>query len=40
VGAKFLREISVCENYLANDEPLTLEPFSISETALDLPAAF
>jgi hypothetical protein len=30
----------VCENYLAHDEPMTLEPVSISEAALDLPAAF
>jgi hypothetical protein len=29
-----------CENYLAHDEPMTLEPVSISEAALDLPAAF
>jgi tRNA-dihydrouridine synthase B len=50
VGEKFLHEIRrvtttadffrVCENYLAHDEPMTLEPVSISEAALDLPAAF
>ena len=50
VGEQFLHEIRrvattadffrVCENYLAHDEPMTLEPVSISETALDLPAAF
>ena len=50
VGEKFLHEIRrvattadffrVCENYLAHDEPMTLEPVSIAETALDLPAAF
>ena len=50
VGEKFLHEIRrvttttdffrVCENHLAHDEPMTLEPVFISETALDLPAAF
>jgi hypothetical protein len=50
VGEKFLHEIRrvnttanfwyVCENYLAHDEPMTLEPVTISETALNLPAAF
>ena len=50
VGEKFLHEIRrvnttadfwrVCENYLAHDESMTLEPVSISEAALDLPAAF
>jgi hypothetical protein len=50
VGEKFLHEIRrvattvdffrVCENYLAHDEPMTLEPVSISEAALELPAAF
>ena len=50
VGEKFLHEIRrvtttadffhVCENYLAHDEPMTLEPVAISEAALDLPAAF
>jgi nifR3 family TIM-barrel protein len=50
VGEKFLHEIRrvattadffrVCENYLTHDEPMTLEPVAISETALDLPAAF
>jgi hypothetical protein len=30
----------VCENYLAHDEPMTLEPVSILEAALELPAAF
>ena len=30
----------VCENYLAHDEPMTLEPVSIAEAALELPAAF
>jgi len=49
VGEKFLHEIRrvtttdffrVCENCLAHDEPMTLEPVSISEAALDLPTAF
>jgi hypothetical protein len=50
VGEKFLHEIRrvtttadffrVCENYLAHDEPMTLEPVSILEAALELPAAF
>jgi tRNA-dihydrouridine synthase B len=50
VGEKFLHEIRrvattadffrVCENYLAHDEPMTLEPVFISEAALDLPAVF
>jgi tRNA-dihydrouridine synthase len=50
VGEKFLHEIRrvtttadffrACENHLAHDEPMTLEPVSISEAALDLPAAF
>jgi tRNA-dihydrouridine synthase B len=50
VGERFLHEIRrvattadffrVCENYLAHDEPMTLEPVSISEPALELPAAF
>ena len=50
VGEKFLHEIRrvtttadffrVCENHLAHDEPMTLEPVSIAEAALDLPAAF
>jgi nifR3 family TIM-barrel protein len=50
VGEKFLHEIRrvtttadffrVCENYLAHDEPMTLEPVSVSEAALDLPATF
>jgi hypothetical protein len=50
VGEKFLHEIRrvattadffrVCENHLASDEPMTLEPVSISEAALDLPATF
>ena len=50
VGEKFLHEIRrvlttedfwhVCENYLAHGEPMTLEPPAISETPLDLPAAF
>jgi tRNA-dihydrouridine synthase B len=50
VGEKFLHEIRrvattvdffrICENYLAHDEPMTLDPVSISEAALDLPAAF
>jgi hypothetical protein len=49
VGEKFLHDIRrvattadffrVCENYLAHDEPMTLEPVSVSEAALDLPAA-
>jgi hypothetical protein len=30
----------VCENFLAHDKPMTLEPVAISEAALDLPAAF
>ena len=50
VGEKFLHDIRrvtttadffrVCENYLDHDQPMTLEPVSIAETALDLPAAF
>jgi tRNA-dihydrouridine synthase B len=50
VGEKFLHEIRrvtatadffrVCENYLAHDEPMTLEPVTVSEAALDLPTAF
>ena len=50
VGEKFLHEIRrvtttadffrVCENYLAHDERMALEPVSTSETALELPAAF
>ena len=50
VGEKFLHDIRrvnttadffrVCESYLAHDEPMTLEPVSIAETALELPAAF
>ena len=50
VGEKFLHDIRrvtttadffrVCDNYLAHDEPMTLEPATVSEAALDLPAAF
>jgi tRNA-dihydrouridine synthase len=50
VGEKFLHEIRrvattadfflVCENYLAHDEPMTLEPLVTSEAALELPAVF
>ena len=50
VGEKFLHDIRrvhttadffrVCENYLAHDEPMTLEPATIAEAALELPAAF
>jgi tRNA-dihydrouridine synthase B len=50
VGEKFLHEIRrvattvdffrVCETYLTHDEPMTLEPVSIAEAALDLPVAF
>jgi tRNA-dihydrouridine synthase len=50
VGEQFLHDIRrvtmaadffrVCENYLDHAEPMTLEPVSIAETALDLPAAF
>src|SRR5450755_4729460 len=50
VGEKFLHDIRrvtttadffrVCENYLDHMEPMTLEPVSDAETALDLPAAF
>ena len=50
VGKKFLHDIRrvtptadffrVCENHLAHDEPMMLEPVSISEAALDLPVAF
>jgi tRNA-dihydrouridine synthase B len=50
VNEKFLFEIRrvmttadffrVCENYLNHDELLTLEPVSIPEAALELPAAF
>ena len=50
VGEKFLFEIRrvattadffrVCEEFLNHDEPMTLEPPPVSETPLDLPAAF
>ena len=50
VGEKFLHDIRrvhttadffrVCESYLAHDEPMTLEPATIAEAALELPAAF
>jgi predicted nuclease of restriction endonuclease-like (RecB) superfamily len=30
----------ICENFLNNDEPLTLEPPTASETPLDLPTTF
>ena len=50
VGENFLHDIRrvtttadfwrVCEAFLAHDEPMTLEPVSIVETALALPAAF
>jgi len=50
VGEKFLHDIRrvtttadfwrVCETYLAHDEPLTLEPVSPAETALDLADVF
>ena len=50
VGEKFLHEIRrvtttadfsrVCETYLAHEEPMALEPVSIPEAALELPAAF
>jgi tRNA-dihydrouridine synthase len=50
VGEKFLHEIRrvattadffrVCEHFLDHDEPMTLEPDSVAEPALDLPAAF
>jgi tRNA-dihydrouridine synthase len=50
VSEKFLFEIRrvtttadffrMCENSLSHDQPLTLEPVSIPEAALDLPAAF
>jgi hypothetical protein len=50
VCEKFLHEIRrvttaadffrVCENHLAHDKPMTLEPVSISEATLDLPATF
>ena len=50
IAGQFLHEIRrvtttadffrVCENYLAHDEPMTLEPAAISEAAVDLPAAF
>jgi hypothetical protein len=50
VDEKFLFEIRrvattadffrACENYLDHDQPMTLEPATVSETALDLPAAF
>jgi tRNA-dihydrouridine synthase len=50
VGGKFLHDIRrvataaefwrVCETALDHDEPMTLEPKTVSETALDLPAAF
>jgi tRNA-dihydrouridine synthase len=50
VGEKFLHEIRrvattadffrVCENHLAHDEPMPLEPVAVSEAALELPAAF
>jgi tRNA-dihydrouridine synthase B len=50
VGANFLHEIRrvtttadfwrVCEAFLAHDEPMTLEPVSVADAALPLPAAF
>ena len=50
VGEKFLHDIRrvtttadffrVCENFTNHDAPMTLEPVSIPEAALDLPAAF
>jgi tRNA-dihydrouridine synthase len=50
VGEQFLHDIRrvtttadffrVCENYLDHAEPMTLEPVSVAETALDLPGAF
>jgi tRNA-dihydrouridine synthase B len=50
VGEQFLHDIRrvtttadffrVCEEFLDHDEPMTLEPVSVAETALDLPAAF
>ncbi len=50
VGEKFLHEIRrvtatadffrVCEEFLDHDEPMTLEPVAVAETALDLPVAF
>ena len=50
VGEKFLFEIRrvattadffrVCGEFLNHDEPMTLEPPPVSETPLDLPAAF
>src|SRR6185312_2710249 len=50
VSEKFLFEIRrvtttadfwrVCEAYLAHDQPMTLEPVSVAEAALELPAAF
>jgi tRNA-dihydrouridine synthase len=50
IGEKFLHDIRrvatpadfwrVCEEFLDNDQPMTLEPKPLSETPLDLPAAF
>jgi ribosome-binding ATPase YchF (GTP1/OBG family) len=50
VGEKFLHEIRrvtttadffrVCEGFLNHGEPMTLEPVTVSEAALELPAAF
>ena len=50
IGEKFLFEIRrvattadffrVCEEFLNHDEPLTLAPPTVSETPLNLPAAF
>jgi tRNA-dihydrouridine synthase B len=50
VGEKFLFEIRrvtttadffhVCESFLNHDQPLTLEPPTVSETPLDLPTVF
>ena len=50
VDEKFLHEIRraattadffrVCETHLAHDEPMQLEPVTVSEAALELPAAF
>jgi hypothetical protein len=50
VGEKFLHEIRrvattadffrVCEEFLNHDHLMTLEPVSVVETALELPAAF
>jgi hypothetical protein len=50
IGGDFLHDIRrvtttadffrTCGTFLDHNEPMTLEPVSVAETALDLPAAF